>query len=99
AARRNACPKTKPHHLQRQTGYAHTGIRNPQKLKTTASNKTVAIAASLCDAFSRTAHRAVATDAGNPSATSVMRKLVKLSQWFFVLTLSALEFGPLTLRL
>ena len=40
--RRNARPKTKPHHLQRQTRHAHTRVRNPQKLEATAGKKTVA---------------------------------------------------------
>src|SRR6266487_1826144 len=41
SARGSARGKTKPHHFQRQTGQAHTGIRNPQKLQTSAGKKTV----------------------------------------------------------
>jgi len=41
-------------------------------LETEALFAGVASAASLCDAFSRTAHRAVATDAGKPRVPSVL---------------------------
>ena len=37
--------KTKPRDLQRQTSQAYPGVRNPKKLKTTAGEKTLTVAA------------------------------------------------------